>query len=84
MDMKQIIAGRIADAAQVCFEHCALTAADGSPALGELRLRLCPRPLLQHQRPLSSARDSVESILRATGFWPCDFRQTTSVSGFFD
>ena len=28
MDMKQIIAGRIADAAQVCFEHCALTAAD--------------------------------------------------------
>lgn len=72
---------RLADAEAAL---AALTAADGSPALGELRLRLCPRPLLQHQRPLSSARDSVESILRATGFWPCDFRQTTSVSGFFD
>ena len=28
MDMKQIIAGRIADAAQASFENCALTVAD--------------------------------------------------------
>lgn len=62
----------------------ALTAADGSPALGDFRLRLCPRPLLQHERPLPSAPDHITRILRAAGFWPCDFRQTAHVSGFFD
>lgn len=62
----------------------ALTAADGSPALGDFRLRLRPRPLLQHARPLSGVQEDAEHILRATGFWPCDFCLTTRISGFFD
>lgn len=72
---------RLADAEAAL---AALSDADGLPVLGDFRLRLCPRPLLQHERPLPSTRDQAERILRAAGFWPCDFRQTTHISGFFD
>lgn len=62
----------------------ALSDADGHPVLGDFRLRLCPQPLLQHERPTVSHLEQLRHILKATGFWPCDFRQTARISGFFD
>lgn len=62
----------------------ALNDADGRPALGDFRLRLSPGPLLQHERPLPPVQEQVRHILRASGFWPCDLRQTARISGFFD
>lgn len=62
----------------------ALTDTDGRPALGDFRLRLCPEPVLQHERPLDTAAAQVGHILHATGFWPCELRQAARISGFFD
>ena len=47
-------------------------------------LRLCPEPVLQHERLPDTAAAQVRHILHASGFWPCELRQTTRISGFFD
>lgn len=62
----------------------ALTDVDGRPALGDFRLRLCPGPVLQHERPAPASLERLRHILEAAGFWPCALRQTERISGFFD
>ncbi len=65
-------------------EFLALTAPDGSPLLGDFRLRLTPAPVLQVQRFREESRRTIDDILRRHGFHPCAIVQTDAVSGFFD
>ncbi len=65
-------------------ELLALTAPDGSPLLGDFRLRLTPGPVLQVQRLPEESRRAVDGILRRHGFHPYATVRTDAVSGFFD
>ena len=57
---------------------------DDASALGDFRLRLRPAPLLQVTRPPGALRPLVDEILARHGFAPCETRETSGVSGFFD
>lgn len=53
-------------------------------ALGDLRLRLTPEPLLQAENLPEELRADLQKILLSYGFWPCTLEVGGRISGFFD